>query len=102
MVRRATPRLDKLIARIRRLTKTPGAKSRLAESLGVSRQHLHSWIRGDEPSEPGGETTLHMLEWADAEEAKRKKTRAVLRARPAKARTKQSDETKLRTSRRKT
>lgn len=84
MVRKITPRLDKLIARVRRGTSARGAKSQLAKILGVSAQHLNSWLSG--VSEPGGEVTLHLLElWPRPERAKPKKDAGRGATRPAKA-----------------
>lgn len=76
MVKRPTPRIDKLFSRIRRLTKTRGLKAALADALGVVPQRLHEWLSGD--YEPGGETTLQLLEWVTAAEAKPKKTPPML------------------------
>ncbi len=84
MVRQATPKLDKLIARVQRLTRAAGARCALAEVLKVSPQHLNHWLSGSR--EPGGEITLTLEKWATAAEAKQKKTPGVLRAHPAKPR----------------
>lgn len=48
-----------------------GLRSRLAEHLGVTRQRVTQWLNEDR--EPGGETTLSLLEWVKAEEAKQKR-----------------------------
>ena len=79
MVKRPTPRIDKLFSRIRRLTKARGSKAALADALGVVPQRLHEWLSGD--YEPGGETTLQLLEWVTATEAQQKEegTRALTR-----------------------
>lgn len=99
MVKRPTPRLDKLRNRIRRLTTQRGAQAGLAAWLGVTPQRLNDWLSGD--SEPGGETTLHLLEWATAEEVTQKKSAARVTARATpKARTVKSDERKANTSQR--
>lgn len=74
MVKRSTPRLAKLFVRVRRLTTERGAKSRLADILGVERARITEWIKGD--FEPGGEITLKLLEWVTAAEAKQQKKRA--------------------------
>lgn len=71
MVKRTTPRLRTLFARIKRLTKARGSKAPLAAHLGVNVSLLYDWFA--ERFEPGGEVTLQMLEWAEAEEGKNKK-----------------------------
>jgi transcriptional regulator with XRE-family HTH domain len=44
----------------------------LAERFGVTRQSVAEWLSGD--SAPTAETTLRLLEWVRAEEAKQQKT----------------------------
>ena len=78
MVKRQTPRLMRLFARVRRLTRERGSKQRLADTLGVAAPRLSEWLRGD--VEPGGESALHLLEWVTATEAQQKETPTVLLA----------------------
>ena len=80
MVKRPTPRLERLLIRVRRLTRPRGSKRRLADFLGVAAPRLAEWLNGT--FEPGGETTLQLLEWADAEEAPQKKSAGRVAARP--------------------
>jgi len=62
--------LDNLLQDLNRLTKEPGKKTELADYLGAPLASVSRWLSGDR--EPGGETTLRMLEWVQAEEAKPK------------------------------
>lgn len=62
------PIMGKLIKRLRRLTDERGRKTELASWLGVPRQSVHDWL--SERVSPSGETTLRLLEWVAAEEAK--------------------------------
>lgn len=95
-----TSRLADLLKRARAATAERGAQRRLAEFLGVPRQHVHRWLSGAQ--EPGGETTLRLLEWVTASEANQKKTPAVSLPQPArKARAKPRDEAKQNKGRRK-
>lgn len=68
-------RLNKLLARVDRLTRRRGAKSELAHSLGVSRQQLNGWLSGSK--QPGAEIALQLLEWVAAVEVKTKKDPGV-------------------------
>lgn len=81
MVKRPTPRLDKLFAAVSRLTKARGAKGRLAEFLGVEPPRLSEWLAGE--YEPGGEVTLQLLEWVTAAKAQQKKEADRASTRPA-------------------
>lgn len=62
------PMLPKLLLQLRKLTQERGAKTVLADHLGVSLAQLSQWLSGDR--EPGGETTLQLLAWVRAVEAK--------------------------------
>ena len=100
MVKRPTPRLDRLFFRIRRLTKERGAKASLADVLGVVPQRLHEWLSGS--VEPGGETTLHLLEWVAAVEASTKRNPARAETRTGrKTRSAKVDENKSKSDRKK-
>jgi transcriptional regulator with XRE-family HTH domain len=72
--------LDNLLADLNRLTKESGKKTELAEFLGAPLASVSRWLSGER--EPGGETTLRLLEWVQAEEAKQPKgpARATTRA----------------------
>src|SRR5438132_1195440 len=72
--RKSTPRLNRVAARIKRLTQTPGDKTALAVRMEVTPQRLNDWLSG--LYEPGGEITLRLLEWVQAAEAKQQKKRA--------------------------
>lgn len=71
MTKKRTPRLDALLDKVERLCRN---KSALARELGVSPQHVHMWITARE-YEPGGETTLHLLEWATRQAKLKNKNR---------------------------
>jgi transcriptional regulator with XRE-family HTH domain len=60
--------LKSLLARLDRITKTPGAKAKLAKFLKAPRESVSRWLSGDR--EPGGKITLKMLEWVEQEERK--------------------------------
>lgn len=64
------PILPTLIERLRRATGERGRKTELAAWLGVPRQSLNDWMSARK--EPSGETTLRLLNWVTAEEAKSK------------------------------
>jgi len=77
VVKRDTPKLDKLLKRVRARLKQRGSLQLLADHLGVIRPTLSDWLRGR--YEPGGEVTLKLQEWVIAAEAsQQKKTAAVL------------------------
>lgn len=88
MVKRPTPRLDSLFARVRRLTAPRGAKGLLADSLGIEASRLSEWLRGD--YEPSGEITLQLLEWVTAAEAKQKEPSGALTPKGRKTRSAKS------------
>src|ERR1700722_10125071 len=95
MTKKRTPRLDALLDRVESLCKN---KSALARELGVSSSHIQKWITARE-YEPGGEITLHLLEWVRAKEARQKeKSRRSVRApRRQKTRSTQSSYEKRKT-----
>ncbi len=66
--------LPKLIARLRAATSERGRKSLLAAALGVHRQCVTDWLSGKQM--PNGETTLRLLAWVTAEEAKQQQSPA--------------------------
>ena len=70
MVRRATPKIERLIVRLKNATRQHGLRAALARKLGVPPQRLNDWMSGT--NVPGGEVVLQMLEWVTAEEAKTK------------------------------
>lgn len=61
--------LQELLERVRKATKTPGAKSQLARDLGVTRQAVNRWIHDN--NKPSAETALHLLAWVKALEKNR-------------------------------
>jgi hypothetical protein len=88
-----TSRLAALLERARAVTAARGAQAALAKSLGARRQHVHRWLSG--LAEPGGETTLRLLEWVRVAEATKSKDADRVAARPArKAPTKPTHERK--------
>lgn len=66
------PVLPKLIERLKRATEAYGRKAELAAWLGVHRQCVTDWLSGKQ--EPGGETTLRLLHWVEAEERKQQES----------------------------
>jgi uncharacterized protein YjcR len=80
VTKKATPRVDSLLDRIEGVCIN---KAALARSLGVSPTHIKKWIT-QRKYEPGGEVTLAMLEWVQAEEGKAKRSpgRAATRPEP--------------------
>jgi transcriptional regulator with XRE-family HTH domain len=60
--------LPSLLQRIKVATKERGQKSALADFLGVPLARVSQWLSGDR--EPGGETTLRMLNWVEHQERK--------------------------------
>ena len=64
--------LPTLLERLRRATLDRGKKSVLAKYLGVSLASASQWLSG--AREPGGETTLRLLEWVQAEESNQQKS----------------------------
>jgi transcriptional regulator with XRE-family HTH domain len=68
--------------RIRAATRERGARARLARKFRVTPQAVAEWLSG--ASAPTAETTLRLLEWVTAEEAKQKKSAGnVSETRPA-------------------
>lgn len=61
-----TPKLPSLLKRLKEATAQRGKKSALAEFLGVSLVQVSQWLSGDR--EPGGETTLRLLQWVEQQE----------------------------------
>lgn len=65
-----TPAFADLLLRLNVATEERGKKSELANFLGVSLPVVSVWLAGKR--EPGGEATLRLLEWVQAQEAKQK------------------------------
>lgn len=81
-VTRPLRKLASLLLRANRIASARGKKSELARFLGEPRQRVNDWLSGARA--PGGEVTLAMLEWVQAEEASQKQSpaRAITRAEP--------------------
>jgi len=60
------PKLPSLLKRLETSTCQRGKKSELANFLGVSLVQVSQWLSGDR--EPGGETTLRLLQWVEQQE----------------------------------
>ena len=73
--------MNRLFKRIKHLTRNHGEKAALAKLLGVLPSTLGDWM--SQRFEPGGEFTLHLLDWATAAEAKQKKHAGSARTLPA-------------------
>ncbi|HEY3853825.1 MAG TPA: hypothetical protein VGO67_05465 [Verrucomicrobiae bacterium] len=67
--KKSTPLLDRLLDRIERLRPN---KSELARILNVDRQRVYHWVTA-RTTEPGGEVTLALQQWADAKEVNKRK-----------------------------
>jgi transcriptional regulator with XRE-family HTH domain len=62
--------LPQLLNELKTLTEVFGKKAELAEFLNATPSSLSHWLSGNR--QPGGEVTLRMLEWVQAEKAKQK------------------------------
>jgi transcriptional regulator with XRE-family HTH domain len=60
--------MDKLIARLRAATRARGAKAELARALNIPAETIIRYLSGK--MEPGGDTTLRLLQWVEQEERK--------------------------------
>ena len=69
---RRPSKLLEFLERINRAAVERGKKTELAACIGASRQQVNAWLQGEKM--PGGEVTLRMLDWVQAEEAKQKET----------------------------
>jgi DNA-binding transcriptional regulator YiaG len=65
-------KLCSLIERVRTLSTQRGKRAELARFLGKPPQRVNDWLSGEVA--PGGEITLLMLEWVQAEEANQQKS----------------------------
>jgi transcriptional regulator with XRE-family HTH domain len=63
---------NRLRLRIIRASKAFGSQAEIARALGVSRQVLNTWLSG--AALPTAENTLQLLQWVEAEEAKKQKS----------------------------
>ena len=73
--------LENLLARAEALTQEAGSKSALADLLGAPLASVSRWLSGDR--EPGGETTLRLLQWVEQTEADQKRNAGSVSAQPA-------------------
>jgi hypothetical protein len=62
--------LEKLMARVKRQSERPGAKSALAKFLDVAPARITEWLHIDPEmrKEPGGNYTLQLLKWVEQQE----------------------------------
>lgn len=74
-------KLATLLARLNRATRQRGRKVELARFLGVPHTRVSEWLSGK--TEPGGETTLRLLAWVTAEEAKQQDSAGSATSPPA-------------------
>jgi hypothetical protein len=84
--------LPNLLERLRLATAKRGRKTELAAWLGVPRQSVNHWLSARK--EPSGETTLRLLNWVTAEEAKTKNPASVASPAGPTAQTNESNEKK--------
>jgi transcriptional regulator with XRE-family HTH domain len=95
------PILPQLLNRLKSATKERGKKTSLANYLGLPLASVSQWLSGDR--EPGGETTLRLLEWVTAEEAQQNKNPGSASTQPGrKTRSTQSSYEKRKSSPRRT
>jgi transcriptional regulator with XRE-family HTH domain len=79
--------------RLQVATQKPGAKAALARRFDVSTAAVSQWLSSKSHIAPKAETTLQLLEWVAAEEAKQKKGAGSAETRPA-LKTRKSKSTK--------
>ena len=72
----AVRNIQDLLIRLNAVAQPTGKKGELARFLGVSPSQLSPWLSGKR--EPGGDVTLRLLAWVQAEEAKTKSPASVL------------------------
>ena len=87
-----SPRLNALLERLVRLLRKRGSKKHLALLMGVPPPRLSEWLTGKH--EPSAETTLRLLEWVQAEEAKQKSPASVRAPAEQRTRLRKRDEAK--------
>ncbi len=63
--------LDNLLADLNRLSEGHRKKTELAEFLGAPLASVSRWLSGER--EPGGETTLRLIQWVEQQERQQKK-----------------------------
>ena len=56
------PTWKQIVAALKRLTNSPGAKAQLAKDLKTSRQNVNKWLSG--VGAPSAELTLAVFRWA--------------------------------------
>jgi transcriptional regulator with XRE-family HTH domain len=59
-----------LLDRLNEATSQRGMKSKLAKVMGVPLSNVSQWLSGER--EPGGETTLRLLQWVEQQEGQQK------------------------------
>lgn len=69
--------------RLKTATRKYGARAALARTFKVTPQAVAEWLSG--ASAPTAETTLRLLEWVTAEEAKQKRSAAASHAATARS-----------------
>jgi len=62
-------KLPALIKRLNEATKERGTKTALAKFIGVPLPKISQWLSGEH--EPGGETTLRLLQWVEQQECQK-------------------------------
>ena len=66
--------VEKLVARLKRVTAKPGMKAELARYMDVAPPRVSEWLSGQEP---GGEYALKLLQWVTRQECKQKTLAAL-------------------------
>jgi transcriptional regulator with XRE-family HTH domain len=64
--------LPMLMKRVQRAIQSHGTQGDFARSFGVSEQTVSAWLSSER--EPGGETTLRLLQWVEQQEAQQQKS----------------------------
>lgn len=84
--------------RLKNATAERGKKAAAADFAGVDRSNMNRWL--DDDQQPGAEATFRLLEWVTAEEAKQKNSGTGATAPESKTQPKDTNESKLKSGRR--
>ncbi|HLX69450.1 MAG TPA: helix-turn-helix transcriptional regulator [Verrucomicrobiae bacterium] len=79
MTKKASPRIDALLSKVKELTGGKGEKEQLADYLNVPPSRLSEWLAGK--WQPGGEVALALSEWVRTKQVKQKSPGTRKRAR---------------------
>jgi hypothetical protein len=65
-------RISALMVRVSELLQRPGKRKQFAQAVNAWPHQIAAWLNGR--NRPGGETTLAIIEWLEAEERQSTKT----------------------------